>query len=344
MSVADNKHLPVGQILVGDVRERLAELPDGSIDTIITSPPYYNLRNYGHSDQLGLEENINGWVKNLVDVCDGLARVLKPGGSLWLNVADSYSSHHSQGAAKKSLLLGPQRLAIALGEAGWIVRNQIIWAKTNPMPSSVGDRLSCGYEAVLLLVRSPWYFFDLDAIRQPLVTTAKPKRSAEGYQYLPHHALPPDVGFDDDRGLNRLKAEGRAGHPLGKNPGDVWQLSTAGYRGAHFATFPISLVERPLLATCPEKVCATCGTPWLRKPVNRKRAAPMIGRLQPGCQCGGATRPGVVLDPFYGAGTVGLAAEIHGRDWIGIELNPEYAALAEDRLAKWRERTSKQRG
>jgi site-specific DNA-methyltransferase (adenine-specific) len=341
VSASPRGRLPLGQILIGDVRRRAAELPAASVDTIITSPPYFALRDYGHTKQLGLEADVDGWVKNLVDVCLELARVLKPGGSLWLNVADSYSGHDAQGAPKKSLLLGPQRLALALLHDGWLIRNQIIWSKTNPMPSSVEDRLSCTYEVVLLLVRSPRYFFDLDAIRQPLVSTAKKRPNAARYRYLPDGALPPDIGFDDDRGLNRLKVDGRAGHPLGKNPGDVWQLATAGFRGAHFATFPMGLVETPLLATCPERVCADCGRPWKRESVDRTATTPVVGQLLADCQCPGDTVPGVVLDPFMGAGTVALAAEQHGRAWVGIELNPAFAALARDRLAGWRR---KQRG
>src|SRR5207248_10780766 len=117
---------------------------------------------------------------------------------------DSYSSHQRQGAAKKSLLLGPQRLAIALLQDGWLIRNQIVWAKTNTMPSSISDRMSCTYEVMLLLVRSERYYFDLDAIRQPLTTTAKKRPRAADYRYLPDEAIPADIGFDDDRGLNRL--------------------------------------------------------------------------------------------------------------------------------------------
>ncbi|WP_326560043.1 DNA-methyltransferase [Micromonospora sp. NBC_01796] len=313
-------------------------MPDGSIDTCITSPPYWNLRDYGHPEQLGLEPDVDAWVRNLLSICREIARVLRPGGSLWLNVADSYSIHHRQGAPKKGLLLAPQRLALALLGDGWLVRNQVIWSKTNPMPSSVGDRLSCTYEVMFLLVRSPHYFFDLDAIRQPLTTTAKTRPNAAVYRYLPDDAIPPDVGFDDDQGLNRLKAEGRAGHPLGKNPGDVWSLPTAGYRGAHFATFPLALAERPLLATCPEKVCAACDTPWTRERVDRSLATPALGILRPDCECNTDSRPGVVLDPFMGAGTVAIAAEQYGRSWIGIELNPTFAALARERLAAWRER------
>lgn len=336
MSARPDARLPLGQILIGDVRKRLAELPASSVDTVITSPPYFRLRDYGHPAQLGLEPDVNAWVKDLVDVCDKLARVLKPTGSLWLNVGDGYSDHPSQGTAKKGLLLGPQRLALALAEAGWTVRNQVIWAKTNPMPSSVRDRLSCTYEVVLLLVRSRRYFFDLDCVRQPLTSQTKKRPKAAAYRYLPDTAAPSDNGFNADQGLGRLKAEGRAGHPLGKNPGDVWHLPTAGYRGAHFATFPLSLVERPLLAACPERVCAHCGAPWQRAPTDRSRRRPQIGSLRPGCHCPAGYRPGVVLDPFMGAGTVALAAEQHGRDWIGIELNPAYADLAEQRLAAWR--------
>ncbi|MFJ6196995.1 DNA-methyltransferase [Micromonospora sp. NPDC092111] len=338
MSGAERTRLPLGQIVVGDARQRLAELPDASVDTCITSPPYWNLRDYGHHGQLGLEADINGWVRNLVSVCRLVARVLKPGGSLWLNVADSYSIHQRQGAPKKSLLLGPQRLALALLDDGWLIRNQVVWAKTNPMPSSVGDRLSCTYEAMFLLVRSPRYYFDLDAIRLPLITKAKKRPNASGYRYLPEDALPPDIGFDDDQGLNQLKAEGRAGHPLGKNPGDTWSLPTAGYRGAHFATFPLVLAERPLLATCPERTCASCGTPWRREAVDRQQPIPTLGTLRPGCRCNATTQPGVALDPFMGSGTVAVAAEKHGRHWIGIELNPAYAALTQERLGAWRKR------
>jgi DNA modification methylase len=140
------------------------------------------------------------------------------------------------------------------------------------------------------------------------------------------------MGFDEDHGLNRLKVEGRAGHPLGKNPGDVWRLPTAAYRGAHFATFPQALVERPLLATCPQRVCAACGTPWQREAVDRSQAVPVLGQLRPACTCCAETTPGIVLDPFFGSGTIGVVAERFGRDWLGVELNAKYAALARERI------------
>jgi len=133
-------------------------------------------------------------------------------------------------------------------------------------------------------------------------------------------------------GLARLKALGLPGHPLGKNPGDVWNYATSNYRGEHFATFPTGLVERPLLATCPEKVCARCGNAWVRSPPAQLGRLAVRGEIAPTCTCDAGTTPGLVLDCFFGAGTVGLVAEQHGRDWLGIELNPTYAKLASARI------------
>jgi DNA modification methylase len=337
MTSAPPDSLPLGQILIGDARQRLKELPPSSVDCVITSPPYYALRDYGHENQLGLEANVYCWVSNLVELCDELARVLRPSGSLWLNVGDGYSAHIRQGAVKKGLLLGPQRLAIALAERGWILRNHIVWSKKNPMPSSVRDRFSNGHEVLLFCVRSRFYHFDLDPIRQPHRTPPQRRRPISlAYQYLPTEVVPEGAEVDLNLGLNKLKAGGLVGHPLGGNPTDVWSIPTAAYHGAHFATFPIALVERPLLATCPAKVCAECGVPWNRAAVDRNAKPLKLGELEPICDCHALAVPGVVLDPFMGAGTTALAAEMHGRQWIGIELNPTYAALAQERLAGWR--------
>jgi DNA modification methylase len=133
-----------------------------------------------------------------------------------------------------------------------------------------------------------------------------------------------------------MKAAGRESHPLGKNPGDVWSMATASYHGAHFATFPVELIRRPILSTCPEKLCAACGVPWARAKQAVDGRLLAIGALRPNCRCNAEPRPGIVLDPFLGSGTTALAAEQYGRDWIGIELNPEYAQLADERLAEWR--------
>lgn len=328
------------QIVLGDADAVLRNLPADSIDTIITSPPYFLLRDYQVEGQLGLEGHVDSWVEHLVTVTDQLARVLKPTGSLWLNLGDSYSRHDRYGAPPKSLLLGPERLLLALSARGWIVRNKIVWAKSNPMPHSVADRLTCTWEPLYLLVRSRSYFFDLDAIRQPHATsrastprTGRPRPS----KYGAVNGRKPDwagplAGKND--GLDKARAEGRAGHPLGKNPGDVWTFATAGHRGAHFAVFPERLIERPLLASCPERVCVRCGAPWRRRPYRQLGAVALRGRLRPGCDCAAAHRPGLVLDPFIGSGTVAVAAERVGRDWLGIELKAEFRQLALARIAR----------
>jgi DNA modification methylase len=235
---------------------------------------------------------------------------------LWLNLGDSFSRHAKYGAPPKGLLLAPERLLLALAQDGWLVRTKVIWAKSNPMPSSVTDRLSLTYEVIYFLVRSPKYFFDLDAIREPhRSAAARPQKPVK-----PGAPIGAGPLAASRSGLARVKAAGRVGHRLGKNPGDVWRVATQGYRGAHFATFPAELVRRPILATCPAVVCTACGS-------GRKQST---GTLQ--CACKAPARRGIVLDPFFGTGTVGLVAQELGRDWLGIELNPAYVRLAEQRL------------
>lgn len=336
--------LPLNHIMIGDARKRLAELPDASVDCVITSTPYFAMRDYGHADQIGAEAHVDAWAAEIVAVCGELARVLTPTGALWLNLGDGYSRHPKEGTDKKSLLLGPQRVALQLTRSGWLLRNQVVWAKRNPMPFSGTDRLATTHEFVYFFTRTPRYHFDLDAIREPVITARPTSRRTVGRAYPPRPAVP-SLGngtaprIDLNEGLARMKASGQDSHPLGKNPGDLWSIPTASYRGAHFATFPLELVRRPLLATCPERVCTTCGAAWRRasQVIDGRRLA--IGSLQAACDHAD-WRPGRVLDPFLGSGTVALAAERYGRDWLGIELNPAYAALAEQRLAESRAQRS----
>ncbi len=342
--------LPRNTILVGDALTRLRELPTASVDSCITSPPYYQLRDYGVAGQIGLEATVTEWVEHLRQVLGEVARVLKPTGSLWLDLGDSYSRHAKYGAPPKGLLLAPERLLLALAADSWIVRNKVIWAKTNPMPHSVGDRLNTTYDVVYFLVRSRSYYFDLDRIREPHRSRGGRRASHESER--PTGWAGPLAGSQD--GLRRARTAGVPGHWLGKNPGDVWRLPGSNYRDAHFATFPEALVLRPLLATCPEALCMACGRPWRRPVIVRRlgevtpagadphvrrypatwRTVRQVGALEAACSCLAPTRPGVVLDPFFGAGTVGVVAAKHGRDWIGIELNPDYAALAERRIVQ----------
>lgn len=310
--------LPRNTILTGDALTTVRELPTATVDCVVTSPPYFQLRDYGVAGQLGLEPTVHSWVAGLRPVLAEVARVLRQTGSLWLNLGDSFSRHPRFGTPAKGLLLAPEQLLLALTQDGWIVRNKVIWAKPNAMPTSVGDRLATTYEVIYFLVRSRRYFFDLDAIREPhRSASTKPTRTS------PATARPwvgPLANTND--GLRRVRAEGRPGHTLGKNPGDVWTIPTRPFRGAHFATFPSQLIHRPILATCPRVVCTACGAGF------RSR----LDGPQP-CNCDAPTRPGVVLDPFCGVATVGLVAREHRRDWLGIELNPAFVRLAEQRLA-----------
>lgn len=331
MSAAALKGAPRGQILVGDALDRLRELPDASVDMVLTSPPYFRLRNYQHDDQLGLEAHVDHWVERLAATLTEARRVLVPTGTLWLNLGDTYATHHSQGADRKSLLLAPERLALRLQEDGWIVRNRVVWAKPNPMPISVTDRLAATYEFVYILAKQPRYHFDLDAIRVP-------HRSKLSRPYLVNR---PEEGWrgpnsDTATGLDALKASGRVGHPLGKNPGDVWTIPTAGFRGAHHAVFPVELARRAILAGCPEARCTICRQPWRRKIIRTLGGTAVRGALTATCGCAVPSEPGVVLDPFMGAGTTAVAAEQLQRDWLGIELNPDFAVLAEQRITEAR--------
>lgn len=282
------------------------------------------------SGQLGLEPAVNDWVGNLHAVAGQLARVLTPTGSFWLNVADTYATDARQGAQRKSLLLGPERLALALVKDGWRLRNKIVWQKANPMPSSVRDRLSCTWEALYVFTRSPIYFFDLDAIRVPH-QSQPPKAKSSVNRSRTRDAWRGPNG-DDASGLLVMKAKGRVGHPLGKNPGDVWRIASSNYRGGHHATFPVRLAERAIAAGCPELRCSRCRQSWQRPTIRALGGTAVRGALLASCTCDAPAEPGLTLDPFMGAGTTAVAAERLGRDWLGIELNPDFATLAMERI------------
>ena len=323
------------RILVGDARQVLGRMPAGSVDCVVTSPPYFRLRNYQHPGQIGLEEHVDQWAEALRAILAEAQRVLVPTGSLWLNLGDTYATG-SEGAPAKSLLLAPERVAFALLADGWILRNKIVWAKKNPMPSAINDRLSCTYEIVYFAVKQPRYFFDLDAIRIPHLSSRAPSRRKTPAWSVPEVWRGPALG--ENRGLDRLKAAGLPGHPLGKNPGDVWSLATASYRGAHHAVFPLALTFRPIQATCPERRCSHCRAPWRSQTIRGLGTTALKGSLEPSCTCKAGFEPGVVLDPFIGSGTTAIGAERLGRRWIGVEINGEFAEQARNRIK--RERTN----
>lgn len=275
----------IGGIHIGDCRETMARLDASSVDCIVTSPPYFGLRDYGQDGQIGREPSPDDFVQALVSVFSEAHRVLRSDGTLWLNLGDSYG-------AKKQLLGMPWRVAFALQDAGWVLRQDIVWSKPNPMPESVRDRCTKSHEYIFLLTKSPRYFYDHKAVMEPMAASSIPRLKQN---------VAAQVGTTRANGgaktNGNLKAAGDLSTGL-RNRRSVWTVTTKPFRGAHFATYPIDLVEPCILAGC-----------------------------RPG---------GVVLDPFIGSGTTAIAAEKHGRRWIGCELNPDYAALAEARIASFR--------
>lgn len=288
--------LPLDTILQGDAREALLTLPDNSVDMCVTSPPYFALRDYGMTDQIGQCDTPEQYVRELVFVFREVYRILKPSGTLWLNLGDSYYGTNGKelsGYKSKDLIGIPWMMAFALRDAGWYLRQDIVWAKGNPMPESVKDRCTKCHEYVFLLSKNRTYYFDHAAIREPCSESSiqdfkhRKTLSNKGGGAKSFQGIRPDLCRDrSDYYSSDFK----------RNKRDVWFINTKPYRGAHFAVFPPELVEPCILAGCPEG--------------------------------------GVVLDPFFGSGTTGLVAIRHRRHFIGVELNPAYIALAEERIDK----------
>lgn len=259
-------------LLHGDALSEASKLPDGSIDCIVTSPPYYGLRDYGSEGQYGLEESPAAYVETMRALFSELRRALADDGTLWLNIGDSYGKN-------KNLLGIPWRVAFALQDDGWILRNSIIWEKPNAMPESVTDRLSGRHENIFMFSKSQRYWFDLDPIRQ----------KSEQRKPQPSDKKRPDEAWNSSTGLNPHQGQ-RTPHINGKNPGDVWAISTKPFPGSHFAVFPPELPRRAIVAGC-----------------------------KPG---------GTVLDPFSGSGTTGLVAQENGRKYVGIDISADYLKLS----------------
>ncbi len=252
----------------GDALAVLRELPDASVDCCVTSPPYFGLRDYGVNGQIGAEASPAEFVEALTAVFREVRRVLADDGTLWLNIGDSYSGGNRQsfdavggktggrginahraasGLPGKNLLGIPWRVAFALQGDGWILRNDIIWAKPNAMPESIQDRLSTKHEHVFLLAKSPRYWFDLDPIREPHESTAQMAHRAKVPPTRGKTAWAAGIGI----GQSPRDSNGGVGFSDGgRNPGDVWSIPTQPFRGAHFAVFPQALPERCILAGC----------------------------------------------------------------------------------------------
>lgn len=234
------------RLLLGDALETLRTLPEASVDCIITSPPYYGLRDYGIDGQYGLEASPADYVETMRAVFAEARRVLTVDGTCWINIGDSYawSSVPGGGLPDKNLLGIPWRLAFALQDDGWILRNDIIWHKPNALPSKAADRLSGRHEHVFLLARSPRYHFDLDAIRVPHAEhTLRYYGADSDAKQRPGNAAMNEQNPTTKHRLTSVNAHGA-------NPGDVWSIATRPNREAHFATFPIDLPIRCIKAGC----------------------------------------------------------------------------------------------
>ena len=305
------------QVIVGDCIEGIRTLPDQSVHTCVTSPPYFGLRDYGMAGQIGLEDTPDAFVARLVDVFREVRRVLRDDGTLWLNLGDSYAGYHGNknalmptsatngwtngtnensrgdkrpqdiGLKQKDLLGIPWRVAFALQADGWYLRQDIIWHKPNPMPESVTDRCTKAHEYVFLLSKSARYFFDAEAIKERAIHSGRVVKATGA------DSKNANAGFGSDTKGGFTTTDTLVGD--NRNRRSVWTVATKPYAGAHFATFPPDLIEPCILAGSP------------------------VG--------------GTVLDPFGGSGTTAGVAMRNGRNAILCELNPEYAALMPERIA-----------
>ena len=310
----------INTILHGDVLDKLKEIETESIQCVVTSPPYWGLRDYGSDGQLGLEETPELYVENMVNVFREIKRVLKDDGTCWLNLGDSYYGGGWKGASlnknsgdiqkahkgthcgeqikhdpkhpiikTKDLVGIPWRVALALQADGWYLRQDIIWHKPNPMPESVTDRCTKSHEYIFLLTKSAKYFYDNDAVREPVAESSIGRLNQN---------IDQQVGTTRANGGKKsngnLKAVGDI--EKGRNKRSVWTITTKPYKEAHFAVFPPKIPE----------ICIKAGS----------------------------KEGDTVLDPFFGSGTTGWVAQRLGRKWIGIELNAKYIKIAEKRFAQ----------
>lgn len=296
-------------IQIGDSRELIKKVPDNTFDCIMTSPPYWGLRNYNHPNQIGIEDTSEEYLKTMLSLFDDIKLKLKDTGNCFVNLGDTFArgggaggdynkgglrdgqAKFKQGKSNlkpKSLCMIPSRFAWGMIEHDWILRNEIIWNKINHMPESVTDRLTKAHEVIYHFVKQGKYYYDLNAIREPLAESSIKRMSQD---------------IDNQNGSYRGGVEkGNYKHngPMkatcnsaGVNPGDVWTINPKSYSGAHFAVFPVELVRRPILAGCP------------------------LG--------------GHVFDPFGGSGTVAEFCRKNDRDCTIFELNPDYEPLIKER-------------
>lgn len=275
--------MELNKIYLGNNIDILKKFDDECINCCVTSPPYFGLRDYRIEGQIGNETEPNEYVNKLIDIFYEVKRVLRNDGTLWLNLGDTWSGSNNKEYKSKDIIGIPWMVAFALRDSGWYLRQDIIWAKGNPMPESVKDRCTKSHEYIFLLSKNRKYYFDYESIKELAITKPQLRnKNKEGYQ------------ADYPKGDRFSKGERIYGADGKRNKRDVWFVNTKPCKEAHFATFPDTLIEPCILAGCP--------------------------------------KDGVVLDPFMGSGTTGVVAKRNERNYIGIEINPEYIDIAKKRI------------
>lgn len=361
--------MEINKLICGDSLEVLKTFPDESIDMVCTSPPYFGLRNYGVDGQIGLEKTPEQYVAKLVEIFREVKRVLKKEGTCWLNLGDSYNGSggdHKEGGKNdagfqgnlmrgtqpknisslkpKDLIGIPWLVAFALRADGWWLRQDIIWKKENPVPESVVDRCTKAHEYIFLLAKSPHYYFDAEAIKEP---NANPNRT----NYQSGSRI-----FGENKSRNDNDFSERTKDKIfdGRNKRSVWTVNTKPFKDAHFATFPEDLCVPMVKAGCPEFICSKCGKArerilekgeFIQTGGSRKKDTTLSDEQKKGagyhskidigytdCGCNAGFSGGIVLDPFIGSGTTAVVAQKLNRNYIGIDLNPDYLKIAEKRL------------
>jgi len=231
-------------VLNGEALEVLRKIPSSTVQTVVTSPPYYGQRDYGTDNQVGTEQTPEEYLARLVNIFDEVKRVLREDGTFWLNIGDKYINGNLAGL--------PWRLAIALKERGWLLRSDIIWYKPNAMPSSVQNRPTTDHEYIFLFAKNSKYYYDADSIREPHVTFSDKSKMKGGRNHLGKEGGTPEEGKNSgNSNLHRGRWD-QAFHPKGRNKRTVWEVPLSKFREAHFAVFPEKLIEPCILAGCPE--------------------------------------------------------------------------------------------